>query len=117
MRPSFAAPLGLLAVVLSLLALLALAACEDRLVHAFIASRYDPDADCLEPPAAVDVVAGADPGSCPVTRCWETPSGEVFVSTTACDAPPDFVDKTADPAGSPCGDALNARALGAECEP
>ena len=108
MRPAFSAPLAFI---------LALAACEDRPVHAFIAARYDPDGACLEPPAAVDVVAGADPGSCPVTRCWETPSGEVFVSTTACDAPPDFVDKTDDVAGSPCGKALDALAGSADCEP
>jgi hypothetical protein len=107
MRPRFAA----------LFSLLSLAACGDRTVHAFIASRYDPDRACLEAPAAVDVVAGADPGSCPVTRCWETPSGEVFVSTTACDAPPDFIDKTAGPAGSPCEKALDALAQNADCEP
>lgn len=103
--------------LLVLIALLASAACENRPVHAFIAARYDPDAHCLEAPAAVDVVAGADQGSCPVTRCWETPSGEVFVSTTACDAPPDFLDKTADVAGSPCGEALDALAEGADCAP
>jgi hypothetical protein len=86
-------------------------------VHAFIAARFDPDRACLEKPAAIDVVAGPDPGSCPETRCWETPSGEVFVSTTACDAPPDFIDKTADLAGSRCGEALDALAQGADCAP
>jgi len=99
------------------IASLVLVACENNLVHAFIAARFDPDAACLEAPAAVDVVAGPDPGSCPVTRCWETPSGEVFVSTTACDAPPDFLDRTADPAGSRCGEALDALAEGADCAP
>ncbi|MCK6590415.1 MAG: hypothetical protein L6Q76_22860 [Polyangiaceae bacterium] len=103
--------------LLVLFALLALAACEDRPVHAFIAARYNPDDHCLEAPFAVDVVAGPDPGSCPITRCWETPSGEVLVSTTACDAPPDFHDKTADSAGSPCARALDALAEGADCAP
>jgi hypothetical protein len=106
------------AALLALLALFPLAAaCDDRPVHAFIAARYDPDQKCLEAPAAVDVVSGTDPGSCSVTRCWVTPSGEVFVSTTACDAPPDFTDRTGDPDGSPCGDALDALAGDADCAP
>ena len=96
---------------------LSLGACEDRPVHAFVAARFDPEAACLEEPGAVDVVAGADPGPCAVARCWVTPSGEVFVSTTACDAPPDVIDRTGDPAGSPCAEALDALSSGADCTP
>lgn len=110
------APLALLASVVAASGL-SLGACEDRPVHAFVAARFDPEAACLEEPAAVDVVAGADPGTCAVTRCWEAPSGEVFVSSTACDAPPDYTDKTEAPAGSPCSKALDALSSGADCTP
>jgi hypothetical protein len=39
------------------------------------------------------------------------------VTTTACDAPPDYTDGTGDPAGSDCAAALEALATGADCAP
>lgn len=103
---------------LSLLpALPALTACEDRPVHAFVAARYDPVRDCLEPSAAVDVIAGQDPGGSCEARCWESPSGDIYITAAACAAPPDFVDRSADPQGSPCFLALDAHTRSAACDP
>ncbi|MCC6555298.1 MAG: hypothetical protein IT372_20245 [Polyangiaceae bacterium] len=98
-------------------AALALAACEDTQVHAFGAQRYNADQDCLEEAEIIDVLDGPNPGLCDTPRCWKAPSGEVYVTTTACDAPPDFVEGTAEPAPSPCAAALAALADGARCAP
>lgn len=84
------------------------AGCENNPVHTFAAAQYDPVRGCLLAEDTIDVVEGADPGLCVETRCWETPAGNVYVSTTACDAPPDFVDHTSDPDGSPCAKAIAA---------
>ena len=113
-------PRRLLAAILALhtlAALLTLTACEDRPVHAFVAARYDPVRDCLEPSAAVDVLEGPDPGASCEARCWQSPSGEVYVTTAACAAPPDFADRSADPEGSPCFLALDAHARSEACDP
>lgn len=96
-------------------ALIALAGCQERRMHTFGAQRWDPARGCLEKGAVVDVVAGADPGTCASTRCWQASDGEVWVTTTACDAPPDYVDATTAPAGSPCAQALLALAKGVVC--
>ena len=91
-------------------ALVALAAsCSASGVHVFGAYHYDAGRDCLEALAAVDVIDGPDPGVCSATRCWLDATGEVFVTTTACDAPRDFVDHTTDPMSS-CVAALVALA-------
>jgi hypothetical protein len=90
------------------LAALVASACSPGRSHAFGAHRYDPENDCLEASAVVDVVEGEDPGKCDRLRCWETPGGEAYVTTTACDAPPDFRDATADGPETPCGKALAA---------
>jgi hypothetical protein len=84
------------------------AACSPQRSHLFGAQHYDPDHDCLEKGAAVDVIEGPDPGTCDVLHCWVAPSEDVYVTTTACDAPPGYVDHTADPAGTPCARALAA---------
>ena len=101
----------------AILALSALPACDDRPVHAFMAARYDPVRDCLEPSAAVDVMAGQDPGASCEARCWESPEGDIYITTAACAAPPDFVDRSADPEGSPCFLALAAHTRSAACDP
>ena len=84
--------------------------CTALLVHNFGAQRYDEDRDCLEGAAVVDVLEGEDGGMCDATRCWVSPGGEVYVTTTACDAPLDYREGTADPADSGCGRALAAYA-------
>lgn len=102
---------------LAALAILALAACEDRELHVFGAQRFDPARGCLEAATTVDVIDGPDPGPCDAPRCWRSPGGEIFVTTTACDAPPDYADRTGDPPGSLCAAALEALAAGAACAP
>lgn len=91
-------------------AAIALAACSGGVVHTFGAHRYDPVQDCLEGAAAVDVIEGADPGPCPGVRCWVSSSSEVYITTTACDAPSNYREGTADPPGSLCASALAAQA-------
>jgi hypothetical protein len=98
-----------------LFAAAALVGCPDRLVHPFGGNEYDPARDCLGPAQETDVVAGADPGPCAQTKCWISSGDLVWVTTTACDAPPDYVDGTNAPAGSPCAKALAAHARGATC--
>lgn len=83
-------------------------ACGPGRVHVFGAYRYETGGDCLEGAAAVDVIDGPDPGACNASRCWISPAGEVYVTSTACDGPPDYVDHTKDPAGAPCARALVA---------
>lgn len=89
-------------------------ACGDADAHVFGAYRYDPVADCLESAAAVDVIAGPDPGVCDDLRCWKSSAGEIYVTSTACDAPIDYVEGTDDPPRTPCARALAAFALGEE---
>ena len=84
------------------------AACSDDTVHVFGAHRWNADSDCLEGAAAVDVIDGPDDGPCDAVRCWVSPGGDVYVTTTACGAPPGYVDHSADPEGSPCEAALAA---------
>ena len=88
---------------------LAASSCQARLAHIFGGYAYDEAANCLEAPGAVDVVAGADPGPCPMLRCWLAPNGSIIVTSTACDAPPDYVDETQN-TSSPCVKALAAYA-------
>ncbi len=78
--------------------------CDGGLVHSFVAYPYDATLGCLEGSAAVDVIDGPDPGSCPEVQCWVKPSGEIFVSDKACDAPLDFTKN----ASGPCKQALEA---------
>jgi hypothetical protein len=88
------------------------AACVGELSHAFGGYAYDSQQMCLEASGAIDVVAGADPGQCPMLRCWEAPDGTIYVTDEACDAPPDYVDHTHD--GFPA--CVKALALYAEPE-
>jgi hypothetical protein len=111
--PSASASASPIAIVIT--TCLALGACDDRPVHIFGAERYDPVRDCLEAPAAVDVLDGPDPGPCAELRCWQSPSGEVYVTSTACGSPPDFADRSSDPPGSLCAEALDAFAREARC--
>jgi hypothetical protein len=87
-------PGRLLLLPLLLGAALASAHCEGRLAHVFGGYSYDPVQDCLYTSGAIDVIAGADPGQCPMLHCWMAPSGDVYVTDEACDAPPDYVDET-----------------------
>lgn len=104
---------------LATFAALTLGACEEQQAHLLYAHRYDPDRGCLGPAEAVEVLDGPDPGPCGAPRCWHTPAGEVLVTpaASACDAPPDYVDGTADPPGSPCAAALAALAALQSTEP
>lgn len=92
----------------ALFALFASVGCEDRLAHPFGAYRYQPERDCFEGAATVDVIDGPDPGRCAALRCWISPAGETYVTTTACDGPSNYEEHTRDPAGSPCARALTA---------
>jgi hypothetical protein len=100
---------------LPLVSALALAGCEDRELHVFAAHRFNPEAGCLEGARAVDVIDGPDPGPCDAARCWQSPGEEIYVTTTACDAPPDYRDGTNDGEGSLCAAALLALVNGARC--
>ena len=84
------------------------AGCEASEVHVFGAYRYDPELDCFEDSAAVDVIEGPSLGTCERLRCWISPGGDVYVTTEACDAPPGYEDGTHDPTGTPCSLALVA---------
>lgn len=92
-----------------------LAGCDAGLAHVFGGYGYEADGGvdggpCLTIAGAVDVVEGPAPAeACKEVRCWEAPSGAVYVTDTACDAPPDYEDHTGDDAG-PCVKALEAYA-------
>ena len=88
------------------------AACVGKLSHVFGGYAYDTQEGCLEPSGGVDVVAGADPGQCPMLKCWGAPDGSIYVTDEACDAPPDYIDHTKD--GFPA--CVKALALYAEPE-
>ena len=85
----------LLASVLAAAAALA-GACVGEVSHVFGGYAYDSQQNCLQPSGGIDVVAGADPGQCPMLRCWEAPDGSIYVTDEACDAPPDYIDHTND---------------------
>ena len=93
-----------LAVVTAAVASAFAGGCDGGLVHSFVAYTYNATRGCLESAATVDVLDGPDPGSCPEVHCWVNPSGEVFVSDKACDAPLDFTKN----ASGPCKQALEA---------
>jgi hypothetical protein len=98
----------MLAVAGALLVVLAANACETRPLHVFGGYAYDATHACLDPACAVDVVAGAPTAPCPTVRCWLSPEGIVYITSTACDAPPDYVDETNNPASTLCVKALAA---------
>jgi hypothetical protein len=79
--------------------LLASAACDNRLDHPFGGYAYNQGQGCLFTSGAIDVIAGVDPGMCPMLHCWEAPSGSIYVTDEACDAPPDYQDHTSDTSG------------------
>ena len=108
MRAPF--PLSFLALpAAALAALLVTAACSGRVDHLFGGYGYDPANDCLYTSGAIDVIAGADPGLCPMLRCWVAPDGSTYVTDEACDAPIDYQDQTKSGSG-PCVKALAAYA-------
>lgn len=109
MRRASLAPVATTLVV----AMLALGACTDE-VHVFGAHRYDTEGDCLEGAAAVEVLEGADPGPCEQVRCWVSPEGEIYVTSTACDGPPGYEERSQPSEGEPCDLALAAYERGAE---
>ena len=106
-RPSFARPV-MLVLAGALLVVLAANACESRPIHIFGGYAYDATHGCLDPACTVDVVAGAAPAACPTVRCWLSTGGIVYITTAACDAPPDYLDETANPASTLCVKALAA---------
>lgn len=93
------------------LAMIAGSGCDAGVVHAFGAFPYDATLGCLRSAEAVDVIDGPDPGSCAEVHCWVKPSGEIFVSDAACDAPLDFTES----ASGPCKLALEAYKKGVMC--
>ena len=95
------------ALALILAAVAVAVACSNNDVHPFSAYAYDPDRDCLEAPAAVDVISGPDDGPCTQLRCWESPGHDIYITETACSAPSDYKDETKDETGI-CPAALNA---------
>jgi hypothetical protein len=98
---------------LAAVALVSAASCKSALEHAFGGYAYDSANDCLETAGVLDVVAGSDPGPCPKVRCWQAPCGTIVVTSTACDAPPDYQDLT-DASTGPCVKALAAYAAYAD---
>ena len=103
-------PPAFLALPAAALALvLAAAACSGRVDHLFGGYAYDATNDCLYTSGAIDVIAGADPGTCAMLRCWVAPDGSTYVTDAACDAPLDYQDQTKSGSG-PCVKALAAYA-------
>jgi hypothetical protein len=92
------------------LCLLLFCCCHNTKVHIFGAYHFDREADCLDGPAAVDVLEGPEPAPCPGLRCWLSPAGEVYLTDTACEAPLGFEDHTDDASGD-CLRALEIYAL------
>lgn len=85
----------------------ALAACVGRVAHVFGGYAYDEAGDCLLTPGVVDVIDGPAGTPCKKVRCWVAPDGTVYVTDTACDAPPDYQDQTQASSGL-CVKALEA---------
>lgn len=83
--------------------------CGDLQVYPFGGYAYDPTADCLEAPGALDVIEGPMPAPCPVVRCWVDPDGTAVITDEACVAPADYLNETDDTTG-PCPKALAAYA-------
>ncbi len=103
--------------VLAALAPWAAAACEDLHVVPFIASRWNPDQECLEPSGTVDVVEREDPKECDRNpRCWISPEGDLF-ATTECEGAPGWEQTTVEE-DERCDDAIDAFIAGSEgrCE-
>jgi hypothetical protein len=92
------------------------AACHNNVVHPFSAWAYDPTRDCLEAPAVVDVLSGPDDGPCKQLRCWESAGGDIYITDTACSAPPDYKNETNQKAGA-CSEAIQVygRAMHGQC--
>jgi hypothetical protein len=94
--------------VLILAALVAAFSCDGRLAHIFGGYAYDAGNDCILPAGTIDVIDGPAPAvPCSTVTCWVAPDGSVYVTTTACDAPPDYRNGTNDTSG-PCVKALAA---------
>jgi hypothetical protein len=91
-------------------------ACTDRLAHGWAAWQYDIQHDCLLTPAVVDVLSGPEKGTCQQVRCWESPGHEIYITNTACDAPPDYTNETNEKSGA-CHAALEifGRASHGQC--
>lgn len=103
---------GLLGLACGVFAL-ALAACEDLKVNAFVGQLYDPKAQCLLPKSVIDVLEGEAHGTCEGVRCFVDTEGDAFVSTR-CEAPPGFEDRTSDRRDRQCRLALEMYELGAD---
>lgn len=103
--------------VLAAVAAVSAMACEDLTVKPFIASRWNPDQECLEPSGTVDVMDGATAKECDrTTRCWLSPEGDLY-ATTECEGPPGW-ERTTEAEDDRCDDAIDAFAAGSEgrCE-
>ena len=86
-------------------------ACSASLVHTWGAFPYDAEHDCFGDALILDVLDGPDPGSCPVVHCWVNPTGEIFVTDKACDAPIDLTESTS----GTCSAALKTFKLPGKC--
>jgi hypothetical protein len=98
-------PKALATAALAVVGVVAHASCQGYLAHTFGGYAYDSIDDCLTASGVIDVIAGADPGECPMLRCWVAPCGGVYVTDEQCDAPPDYQDETNATSG-PCVKAL-----------
>ncbi len=100
-------------------------ACDDGSYYLFNGSEYDPTNDCLDPPAALDVFEGNDPGATCTRICVTKPitvidaNGdpqdggiEVFVSTECGPTPPGADTSSTNPL---CAPALAAFDRDASC--
>ena len=67
-------------------------ACSSSLVHTWGAFPYNPKFDCFDDAKILDLIDGADPGTCPVVHCWVNPAGDIFITDNACDAPLDLTE-------------------------
>jgi hypothetical protein len=89
-------------------------ACDDVASHVYQGRLYREDRGCVATTSAVDVVEGADPGSCaPVCLVGKEDGTRVVYASTMCAPYPKFFDTSgADPA---CALALAAFTRGDTC--
>lgn len=87
---------------------LAWLACNEQASYVYAGRLFDPDADCLYPSAALDLVLGPAPDPARVcdAECITEVDGEVFLSATCPPVPVEFYGAAKAPT---CGRALAAR--------
>ncbi len=90
---------------------LAQTGCKDLHVYAFEGQKYDDVQQCLGPETSIDIIQGTPAGTCQGVRCFEAEDGTTYIST-ACTAPPHYVDVTSDRYDRKCKLAMQAYGLG-----